>query len=247
VGVAFWIGALLPLLAMAWQPTGALKPVLHRFSRVAVPVVGVLVLTGLVLAIVQLESFRALIETKYGIILSIKLALVMVLLGLAALNRFRLTPALTADPANTRPLVRSIVAECVVVAGILAVVAGWRFTPPPRALAAVEAPLALHLHTENAMFQVLISPGRAGTDRFVLQLMTGDGSPLAAKEATLILSQPERGIEPLERAATLGADGYWSVGGVPVPYPGRWHIRIEALVTDFEKISLEDDFDLPAR
>jgi copper transport protein len=77
--------------------------------------------------------------------------------------------------------------------------------------------------------------------------MTGDGSPLAAKEATLILSLPERGIEPLERAATLGADGYWSAGGVPVPYPGRWHIRIEALVTDFEKISLEDDFDMPAR
>jgi copper transport protein len=247
VGIAFWIGALVPLAAMARKPMPALLPVLNRFSRAAVPVVGVLVLTGLTLAIVQLESFRALIETKYGIILSIKLTLVMVLLGLAALNRFRLTPALAADPANTRPLVRSILAECAMVVGILAVVAGWRFTTPPRALAAVEAPLALHLHTENAMFQVLISPGRAGTDRFVLQLMTGDGSPLAAKEATLILSLPERGIEPLERAATLGADGYWSVGGVPVPYPGRWHIRIEALVTDFEKISLEDDFDLPAR
>ena len=79
VGVAFWIGALVPLAAMARQPAAALLPVLHRFSRVAVPVVGVLVLTGLVLAIVQLESFRALIETKYGIILSIKLTLVMVL------------------------------------------------------------------------------------------------------------------------------------------------------------------------
>jgi copper transport protein len=248
VGVAFWIGALVPLVAMARQSAAALLPVLNRFSRAAVPVVGVLVLTGLTLAIVQLESFRALIETKYGIILSIKLTLVTVLLGLAALNRFCLTRALMADPANTKPLLRSILAECVVVMGILAVVAGWRFTPPPRALAAVvETPLALHLHTENAMFQVLISPGRAGTDRFVLQLMTGDGSPLVAKEATLILSLPERGIEPLERAATLGADGYWSAGGVPVPYPGRWHIRIDALVTDFEKISLEDDFDLPAR
>ena len=59
------------------------------------------------------------------------------------------------------------------------------------------------------MFQVLISPGRVGNDNFVLQLMEGDASPLTAKEATLILSQPERGIEPLQRAATLGADGYW--------------------------------------
>ncbi len=49
--------------------------------------VGLLVLTGLALAVVQLESFAALIETRYGIILSIKIALVAVLLGLAALNR----------------------------------------------------------------------------------------------------------------------------------------------------------------
>ena len=104
IGVAFWVGALAPLAAMAWRRHHGLLPVLHRFSRVAVPVVAVLVLTGLVLAIVQLESFRALIETSYGLILSIKLALVLVLLGLAALNRFRLTPALALYPRNTGPL-----------------------------------------------------------------------------------------------------------------------------------------------
>jgi copper transport protein len=131
---------------------------------------------------------------------------------------------------------------------ILAVVAGWRFTPPPRALATAAAkPLAIHIHTETAMFQVLISPGTVGTDSFVLQLMNGDASPLAAKEAVLALSLPERGIEPLERKATLGADGDWHVPDVPIPYPGRWHLRIDALVTDFNRIALEDDVDVPAR
>jgi copper transport protein len=249
VGVAFWVGALTPLIAMARSPTPALLPALLRFSRAAVPVVGVLVLTGLTLAIIQLESFHALIETQYGLILSVKLTLVIVLLGLATLNRFRLTPALAAEPAaTTRPLVRSILLEGVAVAGILAAVAGWRFTPPPRALAeALEAPLAIHIHTDDAMFQVLVSPGKVGTDSFVLQLMQGDASPLAAKEATLILSLPERGIEPLERAATLGDDGYWHVRDVPIPYPGRWHMRIEALVTDFKKVALEDELDIPPR
>ena len=200
VGVAFWVGALVPLVAMAWRPTPALLPVLNRFSRGAVPVVAVLVLAGLALAIVQMESFRALVETKYGIILSIKLTLVVVLLGLAALNRFRLTPALAFDHLNTRPLIQSILIECIVVAGILAVVAGWRFTPPPRAIAAaVQPPLGLHIHTDNAMFQVLVPPAKVGSDSFVLQLMNGDASPLSAKEATLTLSLPERGIEPLER------------------------------------------------
>jgi copper transport protein len=198
---------------------------------VAVPVVAVLALTGLTLAVIQLQSFGALIETKYGIILSIKLTLVVVLLGLAALNRFRLTPALARDPLNTRPLVRSILFECLVVVGILAVVAGWRFTPPPRALAAaVQAPLALHMHTDKAMFQVLVSPAEVGSDSFVLQLMNDDGSPLAA-----------------ERKATLGADGYWYLRDLPLPLPGRWHLRVDALVSDFQNIAMEDEFDVPAR
>jgi copper transport protein len=111
---------------------------------------------------------------------------------------------------------------------------------------AAATPLAIHIHSERAMFQVLISPGTVGTDDFVLQLMSGDGNLLQVKEAMLILSLPERGIEPLERKATRGADGYWSVRDVPISAAGRWHVRIDA-VTAFEKITLEDDFDMPAR
>jgi copper transport protein len=109
-----------------------------------------------------------------------------------------------------------------------------------------QAPLAVHIHSEHAMFQVLISPGTAGTDSVVLQLMSGDGNMLRAKEATLFLSLPERGIEPMARKASLGADGYWHLADVPIPLPGRWHLRIDA-VTDFQKITLEDDIDVPAR
>ncbi len=248
VGAAFWVGALAPLTAMTWRPAQPLLPVLNRFSRAAIFVVAMLVLTGLALAIVQLGSLGALVDSQYGIILSIKLALVAALLGLAAQNRFRLTSALAVNPHNTRPLRRSILAEGIIAMAILAVVAGWRFTPPPLALAAAAVPpLAIHIHTEKAMFQVLVSPGKVGIDHFVLQLMNGDGAPLPAREATLTLSLPARGIEPFERKAVLGADGYWSVRGVAIPFAGRWHLRIDALVTDFERITLEDDFDVPER
>ena len=196
------------------------------------------------LAVIQLESFRALIETRYGIILSIKLALVVMLLALAALNRFRLTPALASDHPNTRPLAAVDRARMRVGAGDSGRRRRLAFHPAA-ARAAQPAgpatPLAVHIHTDSAMFQVLVSPGAVGINSFVLQLMNGDASPLAAKEATLILSLPERGIEPLERGATLGGDGYWHVGDVPLPYPGHWHMRIEALVTDFQKVTLEDE------
>jgi copper transport protein len=248
IAVAYWIGALAPLAALTWRRADSLLPTLRRFSNLAIPVVALLVLTGVVLAVVQLESFHALITTDYGLLLLVKTSLVIVLLGLAALNRLYFTPKLVSDPTETRPLVRSILAECVIALGILAVVAGWRFTPPPRLLVNAETkPLAIHIHTEKAMFQVLISPAIVGADSFVLQLMTGDGSPLTAKETTLTLSLPARGIEPMARAAQLGADGYWHVRNAVLPVAGRWHMRIEALVTDFEKVALEDDFDLRDR
>jgi len=112
--------------------------------------------------------------------------------------------------------------------------------------ASAQAPLAIHIHTEQAMFQVLVSPGIVGIDSFVLQLMSGDGNPLQVKQATLVLSLPGHGIEPLERKATLGADGYWHVDDVPITVAGRWHLRIDA-VTIFRTITLEDEFDVPAR
>jgi copper transport protein len=243
--VAYWVGALAPLAAMARRRSSDLLRALRRFSTGAIPIVGLLALTGLTLAIVQLQSLRALVDTNYGIVLLVKLALVIVLLGFAALNRFFVTPALSAAPDDTQPLLGSLLIECVLVMGILAAVAAWRFTPPPRALAAAtEAPLAIHIHTDAAMFQVLISPGKVGTDSFVLQLMNGDASRFEAKEVNLILSLPGRGIEALERKAAPGPDGYWHVREVALPLPGRWHMRIEALVTDFQKVTLEDDFEL---
>lgn len=243
LAVAFWIGALAPLAALLSKPMPAVLPLLNRFSRIAMPVVAALAVTGLTLAIIQLERPSALVETSYGLILLVKLALVLSLLGLAALNRYRLTPALAKDREAASALRRSILLECGAALSIFAVVAGWRFTPPPRTIVP-ETPLAIHIHTDKAMFQVLVSPGKAGVDDFVLQLMTGEATPLKAKEATLTLSLPERGIEPMERDAELGPDGYWHVRKVELPFAGRWHVRIDALVTDFEKITLEDELEV---
>ncbi|WP_375782766.1 copper resistance CopC/CopD family protein [Bradyrhizobium sp. Pha-3] len=245
IGLAFWMGALGPLAVLAWQRKDSLLRVLRRFSTLAVPVVALIALSGLALAVVQLESFGALIDTGYGNILLLKLVLVSLLLSLAALNRLVFTPAIALEFHRTRPLQRSIALEFVLMIAILGLVALWRFTPPPRVLAmSDDVPLAVHIHTDAAMFQVLIAPGKVGQNDFVLQLMNGDASPFAAKEAMLTLSLPDRGIEPLERSAALGPDGYWHVKKVPLPVPGRWHMQIDALVTDFKKVTLEDDFEV---
>ncbi|VIO74440.1 copper resistance CopC/CopD family protein [Bradyrhizobium ivorense] len=245
LGLAYWMGALAPLAVLAWQRKDSLLRVLRNFSTLAVPIVALIAVSGLVLAIVQLESFGALLSTRYGNILLLKLVLVSLLLVFAALNRLVFTPAIAREFHRTRPLQRSIALEFVLMIAILSLVALWRFTPPPRALAmSSDVPLAVHIHTDAAMFQVLITPGKVGQNDFVLQLMNGDASPFATKEAALTLSLPERGIEPMERSATLGPDGYWHVNKVPLPFPGRWHMQVGALVSDFKKVTLEDDVDI---
>ena len=59
------------------------------------------------------------------------------------------------------------------------------------------------------MFRVLISPGKAGSDDFLLQLMDGGGALLPVRAATLVLTEAGSGAGLLERQASLESDGYW--------------------------------------
>ena len=95
-----------------------------------------LIATGFWLAVMQLGRVDALWSTGYGQVLACKLVAVAALLGLGAANRYWLVPRLQArGAAAARPLATSISFELAIAVVILALVALWRFTPPPRALA----------------------------------------------------------------------------------------------------------------
>ena len=134
---------------------------LARFSRAIPYPLAVLVVTGVTLAVVQLDRIDALWTTRYGIVLSCKLTAVAALLALAAINRYALVPRFeSVGSAAARPLVTSIAVELVIALAILAVVALWRFTPPPRALALAASPIFIHFHGERAMVQIEIASAR---------------------------------------------------------------------------------------
>lgn len=246
VGIAFWAGALMPLgLALKGQSAEA-TPFLRRFSRMIVPVVAVLVATGIVLAVIQVQTPAALVNTAYGKLLLIKLGLLVFLFTLAAVNRWKLTASAEAGATEVqRRLARSIGVEMLIVLAIFGVAAGWRFTPPPRALAIAAAqPVSVHIHALQAMADLSITPGHAGSVVASMIIMTGDFGPLDAKEVTLVLSKPDSGIEPLRRAATKPGDGSWRVDNLVIPVPGRWTVRIDILVSDFEMVKIEAPVDI---
>lgn len=124
--VAFWIGAFLPLYRLAAFPVDDPTPgrILSRFGRVAMGAVGLLVLSGLLLAWWLVGGLSPLLTTAYGQWLLAKVSLVCLLLGFAAWNKWRLVPLLECGAANARGRLRgSILAEVSLVGGILLVTA----------------------------------------------------------------------------------------------------------------------------
>jgi copper resistance protein D len=120
LAVAFWVGALWPLwlLARADEAQRAAAPV-TRFGQAAGGVVSLLLLAGAVLLAALLGSASELWRSDYGRMACGKLALVACLLALAAFNKLRLTPRLTAgERAAARALRRSIAAEMVLAGAV---------------------------------------------------------------------------------------------------------------------------------
>lgn len=247
--IAFWTGALVPLgLAFARRAPDASR-FLARFSRTILPAVAILAASGFVLAVVQVRTPDALFTTEYGRLLLAKLALLALLFVLAAINRWRLTgPTQAGDRRSATLLARSTAAEILVVLAILGVAAGWRFTPPPRALALAAAlPVSTHIHTLRAMADLTITPGHAGTTSASIVVMTGDFGPLDAKAVTLVLSKPDSGIEPLKREARKPGDGTWRVDDLVIPFAGRWTARLDILVSDFDMVQIQGPVDIRPR
>jgi len=240
--VAFWIGSLVPLLAIVRAGRGGGE--LDRFSRMIPFPLAALLASGLSLAWIQLDRPDALWTTGYGEILLRKLVVVVVLLALAAANRFVLVPRFHKRPDAKAPLLASIATEAVLALAILILVAGWRFTPPPRALIAAE-PALIHFHGGKAMAQIDVAPVRARGAEVSTQVLDGEFRPLAAKEVTISLANAAAGIEPIRRGATLAEGTTWRVDDLHIPLAGRWSLRVDILIDDFDKETLGDDVLLP--
>ncbi|BCH25273.1 copper resistance CopC/CopD family protein [Mesorhizobium sp. L-8-3] len=239
--IAVWIGALIPLgLALRHRDPAAICS-LRRFSRFVPYAVCALLAAGIVLAVVQVEQPRAFIETTYGQVFLVKLALMAGLFLLAAVNRWSWTgPAVSGDVAATRRLTRSIAVETLIVLLIFGAAAAWRFTPPPRTLAAAAAePASIHIHTAKVMADLTITPGRAGPVDVAAVITTGDFGGLDAKEVTFVFANPTAGIEQFKRQAEQSADGTWRAEGVVLPLAGQWTVRIDVLISDFDLARLD--------
>jgi putative copper export protein/mono/diheme cytochrome c family protein len=92
IAAGAWLGGLLPLLLLVRTlPTGQASAVARRFTAIGLPAVLVLVATALVQGDALVGGLPGLFGTDYGHVALLKLALFLLLLVLALINRFVLT------------------------------------------------------------------------------------------------------------------------------------------------------------
>jgi putative copper resistance protein D len=142
-----WIGALVAFLILLltdapdWaKGRQVLHAALHGFSGIGSGLVAVLIATGLVNSwfVVGLAGVPKLLTTPYGQLLTLKLLLFLVMVGLATANRFHLTPrlgrALEARPPAPQALAalrKSLAWETGLSIAVLALVAWFGTLAPP--------------------------------------------------------------------------------------------------------------------
>jgi putative copper resistance protein D len=142
IAAGIWVGGLVPLALLFAaarrdaddRALAAARATTRRFSTLGIACVATLLATGIVNAIFLVGSVPALLGTSYGQLLTAKIALFLVMVATAAVNRLKLTPRLAEhDPGAAiamRPLQRNSLLEAALGLVILVIVGALGAIPP---------------------------------------------------------------------------------------------------------------------
>jgi copper transport protein len=253
VAASVWIGMLGQVLLLAlWSRKGLSRPqqaitladALRRFSLVAVVSVALVLFTGVVNSVIELDTFGDLWRTAYGRSLLIKLIAIVPLLIAGGLNAYIFRPQVDeeGDRALTgrrggisagwnelhATLTRTVAVEATLAVAVLLVVGYLTQVAPPRSALAAPEVEGKYIETRNAgdlTVTLVVDPNQPGQNAFEAYL-TGDA--LSVERVRLVFEQKKAGAFQsdliLERSNTpliyVGAGPY-------LAEPGKWNITAE--------------------
>ena len=144
-GAGVWLGGLVPLALFlaalrrrkAAESVAIGTMVTRRFSLLGVTMVTTILITGLLNTWNLVGSVEGLLDTAYGRLLLVKIALFLAMVSVAAVNRFRLSPHMQV-PGTLKLLERNSLIEAAIGLIIVLIVAALGVMPP-----------ALHSHMEH--------------------------------------------------------------------------------------------------
>lgn len=244
LSAALWVGGIFVVIATlapglndltAAGRQVVLGRALPRFSALALVAWGVMALTGLYAAALQVGNLTGLTGTPYGQTLLLKLALLVPLLGLAAFNLLVVTRKIrqaTDEEAAvgwSGNFVTAVAAEAVLVTLLLGVVGMLIGQMPARdALVAQSGRLIIPLEANGQEGSLTITPGSIGPNHYRLDLGSGHEAhlrnPIGA-EAVLRFDLPAQRTGQSEIALAPVAGGAFEGHGSQLSIAGEWTIE----------------------
>ena len=124
LAISYWVGSFFPLRYSTYRDIEDEKlfQIAHKFGIYAVYYILLLVVAGVSLGTILVGSLNGLLYSTYGQVFLLKLSLVSILLGIGAMNKFKLVPNLQSNGnANAVKLRKSIGREIIILAFILVI------------------------------------------------------------------------------------------------------------------------------
>ena len=127
---------------------------------------------------------------------------------------------------------RSLTGLALAMAALLSVAA------TPLAAATDDDSFFTHLHTEKAMANVTVSPGRAGPVEIAIQLETTDETPFAARAVSVTLVDTQSGRKLAPDEASRDGEDSWHVKVAQLT-PGRWMLGLGISISEADHVNIE--------
>lgn len=241
---AVWLGGLVGLVLTLASLGGRARDtarLVSRFSAVAAGLLVALAVSGVLMAWRILGSWSGLVETTYGRLLLVKLAIAVVVVAVAAWNRLRLVPAVAAGGTHERGraaalLVRRAVAvEAALLVALLGVTGFLTGRPPTGEASAPPATADTGVVTGTAddlRVLALLDDATGRQRRLSIQVQDETGEPVdlpAAPEVSLRNAEVDLG--PV-RVVPVASGTYQAA--VTFPAPGEWQVQVSLRVGEFE-------------
>ena len=250
LGVATWIGGLLsltyvlPTAVEASQKVGdrVLAQAVTRFSNLALISVGLIVVTGTFQAWLEVGSWEGLVQSAYGLSVTAKIVLLLVMLGLASFNLLVVRPGLArAAAGNSAAMAKSLarrfslavrgeVAVGLVVLAVAAVLTG--LAPARDDLARASGselqggPVDRQVNVSGVDTRIQISPAVLGVNRLAVQLPGTDPAQVERVQLTLTFLDAELGAQPVVLNHSATAADTWEITSPLLSQAGTWQAEL---------------------
>lgn len=244
LAISVWSGGVVTLLAVAIPAISdprALGAAVWRFSLTALVCVAVIVTTGTLQALDRLVLLEDLYETPYGLALLAKIALLVVLVALGALNLLVWGPRLRAGLAARGGLVRGVAAETGIFAAVLVAAAFLTALAPPAQ--AHGAAFDQTQRVDGIRIELLVPTTNPGRNRYVVRVAQGLTPVTNAESVTLRFTMVEHDMGVQELTTTQRGPGEYVAEGSPTAMYGTW--KVQAIVRLPGRLDVNALFSVP--